>query len=108
MIEAAAVLHLDVGVAIAGISAASAQLFIDLGVQLIDGLIPPNPDVAKNLSLEKRDEITNVRATWHAVAGSAFLSVNDVFGAQAAAEQGAEDCAEVASAPDPAGHGRRD
>ena len=82
LIEAAAMLHLDVGVAIMGISRASAELFLDLGAQLIDGLVPPNPDVTRNLSLERREEITRVRSTWLGVAASAYLSVNDVFGAR--------------------------
>jgi tetratricopeptide (TPR) repeat protein len=82
LIEAAAMLHLDVGVAVAGMSKATSELFFDLGAQLVDGLVPINPAVARALPAEKKDEIANVRATWLGVAGSAYLSVNDVFAAR--------------------------
>ena len=82
LLEAAAVLHLEIAVAIAGISTPSSQGYLDLGSRLIDGIVPINPAVTQNLSAERRDEIAKVRATWHGVAGSAFLSVNDVFRAR--------------------------
>jgi hypothetical protein len=47
--EAAALLHLEIGVAVAGISTASSQGYLELGSQLIDGIHPVNPDVARNL-----------------------------------------------------------
>ena len=75
--EAAALLHLEIGVAVAGISTPSSQGYLDLGSQLIDGIYPANPEVVKNLSAERLAEIAKVRATWHGVAASAFLSVND-------------------------------
>jgi tetratricopeptide (TPR) repeat protein len=80
--EAAALLHLEIGVAIAGISTPSSQGYLDLGSQLIDGIYPTNPEVVKNLSTGRLAEIAQVRATWYRVAGSAFLSVNDVFRAR--------------------------
>jgi len=76
--EAAALLHLEIGVAIAGISTTSSQGYLNLGSRLIDGLNPANADVARNVSAERLAEIAKVRATWHGVAGSAFLSVNDI------------------------------
>lgn len=80
--EAAALLHLEIGVAVAGISIGSSQVYLDLGSQLIDGIYPTNPEVVKNLSAERLGEIAKVRATWHGAAGSAFLSVNDVLRAR--------------------------
>jgi tetratricopeptide (TPR) repeat protein len=76
--EAAALLHLEIAVAIAGVSTGSTQTYLDLGSQLIDGITPTNPDVVRNLSREQLSQIAKVRATWHGVAGSAFLSVNDI------------------------------
>jgi tetratricopeptide (TPR) repeat protein len=80
--EAAAMLHLEIGVAIAGISTDSTAGYLDLGSRLIDGLIPINRDVRGNLSALRADEIATIRATWNGVAGSAFLSVNDVVRAR--------------------------
>ena len=82
LIEAAAVLHLEIGVAIAGISTASSHGYFELGAQLIDNIGPVSSDVRRNLSAERAAEIARVRATYHGVAGSAFLSVNDVFHAR--------------------------
>jgi tetratricopeptide (TPR) repeat protein len=82
LIEAAAVLHLEIGVAIAGVSTPSSQGHIELGSKLIDGIVPLNPAVAKNLSAERAQDIALTRATYLGVAGSAFLSVNDVFRAR--------------------------
>ena len=76
--EAAALLHLEIGVAVAGMSTASSQGYLDLGSQLIDGIHPMSPDVARSLSADRIAEIAKVRATWHGVAASAFLSVNDL------------------------------
>ena len=82
LIEAAATLHLEIGVSIAGLSTPSAEGYLDRGSRLIDSLVPVNPDVRKNLSAQRLDEIAKVRSTWHGVAGSTFLSVNDVFRAR--------------------------
>jgi tetratricopeptide (TPR) repeat protein len=82
LIEAAAVLHLEIGVAIAGISTPSSHGYFDLGEQLVDGLVPVNPDVRRNLSSQRVAEIARIRATYLGVAGSAFLSVNDTFRAR--------------------------
>jgi tetratricopeptide (TPR) repeat protein len=82
LIEAAAALHLEIGVAIAGISTPSSAGHFDLGSQLVDSLVPVNPDVRNNLSAERAAEIAKIRTTWFGVAGSAFLSVNDVIRAR--------------------------
>ena len=81
--EAAAMLHLEIGVAIAGISTPSSAGYLEMGSRLIDGLVPIHPDVRKSLSAQRAEEIATVRSTWHGVAGSAFLSVNDVVRARA-------------------------
>jgi tetratricopeptide (TPR) repeat protein len=78
LIEGAAILHLEIGVAIAGISTPSSQGYFDLGATLIDTLYPITPEARSVLTAVRVDEITRVRATWHGVAGSAFLSVNDI------------------------------
>lgn len=82
LIQAAAVLHLEIGVAIAGISTASARQFFDLGADLVDGLAPANPDVRRNLTAQRVEEIALTRTTYLGVAGSAFVSVNDMFHAR--------------------------
>jgi len=82
LIEAAAVLHLEIGVAIAGISTASSHGYLELGERLTDGLVPVNPDVLRNLSAQRKEEIARTRAAYLGVAGSAFLSVNDVMRAR--------------------------
>lgn len=81
-IEAAAQLHLEIGVAIAGISTPASAGYFDLGRRLIDSLMPANPDVRRELGAERAAEIARVRSTWLGVAGSAFLSVNDLMGAR--------------------------
>ena len=78
LIEAAAMLNLEIGVAIAGMSTASSHAYFGLGTQLIDSLFPANPEVRRSLGPARAAEIARVVATYHGVAGSAFLSVNDV------------------------------
>jgi len=82
LIEAAAVLNLEIGVAIAGISTTSSEAYFELGTLLIDSIFPVNPDVRRNLSAARVAEIARLRSTYHGVAGSAFLSVNDLFRAR--------------------------
>lgn len=77
LIEAAALLHLEVGVAIAGFSAVTAQGYFDLGETLLDNIVPEQSDRRRRLTAERRDELARIRATWLGVAGSTFLSVND-------------------------------
>jgi tetratricopeptide (TPR) repeat protein len=78
LIEAAALLHLEIGVAIAGVSTASTLEHIELGAQLIESIAPLKPDVRRNLSAARAGELLMLRATWFGVAGSAFLSVGDL------------------------------
>jgi tetratricopeptide (TPR) repeat protein len=80
--EAAALLHLEIGVSIVGMSAPNAEGYLDQGARLIDSLVPVNPDVRRNLGADRLNEIAKARTTWLGVAGSAFLSVNDVFRAR--------------------------
>ena len=80
--EAAAMLHLEIGVALAGISTPSSAGYLDMGSRLVDGLVPTNPDVRRNLNAQRVEEIATIRSTWLGVAGSAFLSVNDVVRAR--------------------------
>jgi hypothetical protein len=61
LIEAAAVLHLEIGVAIVGMSTASSLGYFERGAQLIDSIVPINPDVRKALSAQRLDEIAKVR-----------------------------------------------
>jgi tetratricopeptide (TPR) repeat protein len=76
--EAAAVLHLEIGIALAGISTPSSYGYLELGSRLVDGLVSVNPAVASKLSAERAEDVALTRATYLGVAGSAFLSVNDV------------------------------
>ena len=82
LMEAGALLHLELGAAIAGWSPASAQRQFELGERLVDALLPGNPDVRRTLDPKRTDEIATIRATWLGVAGSVFLSVHDVFHAR--------------------------
>jgi tetratricopeptide (TPR) repeat protein len=85
-LEQAAALHLEVGVATAGLSPAKAPDFLALGSRLIDRLLPP-AEIRRGLSAERLAEIATVRATWHVVAASVLLSVNDVVHAPPLAER---------------------
>jgi tetratricopeptide (TPR) repeat protein len=76
-LEAAALLHLEIGVAIAGISTPSTQAYLELGELLVNSLVPKDPVVRQTMNPLRQQEIARIRASWHAVAGSAFLSVND-------------------------------
>lgn len=82
LIEAAALLHLEIGVAIAGLSTASTVGHFELGAQLIESIAPLKPDVRRNLSAARAGEALTLRATWFGVAGSAFLSVGDMVRAR--------------------------
>jgi len=82
LIEAAALLHLEIGVAVAGLSTASSSAHFEFGAQLVESLEPVNPDARRRLSAARAGEIAMIRATWFGVAGSAFLSVNDVYRAR--------------------------
>jgi tetratricopeptide (TPR) repeat protein len=78
LIEAAALLHLEVGVALAGLSTASTAGHFGFGAQLIESIAPLKPDVRRNLSAARAGETLTLRSTWFGVAGSAFLSVGDI------------------------------
>ena len=82
LIEAASVMHLEIGVAIAGLSTASAHGHFELGTLLVDSLLPVKPEDRRNLSAARIEEVTLIRATYLGVAGSAFLSVNDIMRAR--------------------------
>ena len=75
-LEAAAALQLEIGIAVVGLSEAGAALYFEHGSRLINAVMPPAA-IRKGLSAERLQEITDVGATWHRVAASAFLSVND-------------------------------
>jgi tetratricopeptide (TPR) repeat protein len=81
-IEAAALFHLEIGVAIAGLSTSASVGYLELGTQLVDGLVPVNSDVRNGLGPARAEEFARIRSTWLGVAGSAFLSVNDVVRAR--------------------------
>jgi tetratricopeptide (TPR) repeat protein len=81
-LEAAALLHLEIGLAIVGIASESSEAHFELGERLVDSLVPRNPAVTRNLPKVRQAEIARIRSTWHAVAGSVFLSVNDSFRAR--------------------------
>jgi tetratricopeptide (TPR) repeat protein len=85
-LEQAATLHLEIGVATVGLALESAAAHFDLGSRLIDRLLPP-AEIRKGLSAERLQEIATVRATWHVVAASALLAVNEVDRARPWAEK---------------------
>jgi tetratricopeptide (TPR) repeat protein len=76
-LEAAALLHLEIGIAVAGISTPSTQGHLELGELLVNSLVPKDPGVRETMNPLRQQEIARIRTVWHSVAGSAFLSVND-------------------------------
>jgi tetratricopeptide (TPR) repeat protein len=76
-LEAAADLHLEIGIAVAGLSVSSAADYFDQGSRLVMAIMPP-PAIRKGLSALRLEEITLITATWHRVAASTLLSINDV------------------------------
>lgn len=75
-LEAAAALHLEIGIAVVGLSTGGAQAYFEHGSKLIDAVLPPAA-IRRGVSAERLNEMTMVSATWHRVASTAFLSVND-------------------------------
>ena len=69
--RAAAVFHLDIGVALAGLSAAATKLHLDIGKSLLEKLSDLNKRGVRV------DDVATFRAIWLAVAGSTFLSIRD-------------------------------
>jgi len=71
LIRAAAVFHLDIAAAVAGMSPGTSKVHIDLGRDLLE----------KAAGLRKAglrvDGLDELRSTWLAVAGSVFLSIRD-------------------------------
>jgi hypothetical protein len=86
MIEAAALLHLEIGNAIVGISTPSAQAYYDLGAELLTGLTPSPPGAPAPLPA-RREEAARIRETWLRVAASALLAVGDTTGSRQYAER---------------------
>lgn len=76
-LEAAATLHLEIGIAVAGLAPNSALSYFDHAERLIGATLPP-PDIRRGLSAERLAEITDTTATILRVAASTFLSINDV------------------------------
>jgi tetratricopeptide (TPR) repeat protein len=75
-IEAAAMLHLEFGAAVVGLSTPSAEAYFELATDLLAGLTPP-PGAPRPVPA-RREEVARIRSTWLRVAGSALLSVGDV------------------------------
>jgi len=76
-LEAAATLHLEIGIAVAGLNPASAVGYFDHASRLIAATLPPEA-IRKGLSAERLTEIAEVQATVLRVAASVFLSLYDV------------------------------
>jgi tetratricopeptide (TPR) repeat protein len=76
-LEAAADLHLEIGIAVAGLSVSGAADYFAQGSRLVTAILPP-PAIRKGVSAERLEEMTLISSTWHRVAASAFLSINDV------------------------------
>ena len=76
-LEAAADLHLEIGIAVAGLSVSGAAAYFDQGSRLVTAILPP-PAIRKGLSALRLEEIALIGSTWHRVAASTLLSINDV------------------------------
>lgn len=81
-LEAAALLHLEIAVAVGGLSTASALGYLEFGERFLTSLIPKVAEAARSLGVPRRANIARFQWTWYAVAGSVFLSVNDPVHAQ--------------------------
>ena len=75
-LEAAALMHLEIAAAIAGLSLETANRHLELGEQLIDGLIPLKAEERMQLTEHEIAALTQTRSRWLGVAGSVFLSVS--------------------------------
>jgi len=80
-LEAAADLHLEIGIAVAGLSNSAAAAYFEQGSRLVTAIVPP-PGIRKGVSALRLEEMALISTTWHRVAASAFLSINDVAGAR--------------------------
>jgi tetratricopeptide (TPR) repeat protein len=76
-LEGAADLHLEIGIAVAGLSVSGTAAYFEQGSRLVTAILPP-PAVRKGLSALRLEEIALISTTWHRVAASTFLSINDV------------------------------
>jgi tetratricopeptide (TPR) repeat protein len=73
-LEAAAIFHLEIAVALVGVSASGAGGHISYGADLLDRWTATQP----KFNLSAVDDQKQFRATWFAVAGSAFAAVKDI------------------------------
>jgi tetratricopeptide (TPR) repeat protein len=87
-LEAAAAVHLEIGIAVVGLSNGAAQGYLEHGSKLITAVLPP-ADIRRGLSAERLNDIAMLSATWHRVAATAFLSVNDGMRARLFADRAA-------------------
>ena len=76
-LEAAADLHLEIGIAVAGVSVSGTAAYFEQGSRLVTAILPP-PAIRRGVSALRLEEITLTSATWHRVAASTLLSINDV------------------------------
>jgi tetratricopeptide (TPR) repeat protein len=76
-IEAAAVLQLEFGLATMGVFAPAAQRHFEIGSSVVKALA----DRLRKAGVAA-SEVAKFASTWHAVAGSAFLSLNDGYRAR--------------------------
>ena len=77
-IEIAAVLHLEFALAAIGTSLASTEAHLELGAQLMRAL--QDTEKGKRYNLPRSPDLPRFASTWYAVAGSGYLSVNDLRG----------------------------
>jgi tetratricopeptide (TPR) repeat protein len=76
-LEGAADLHLEIGIAVAGLPVSGAAAYFDQGSRLANAIVPP-PAIRKGVSALRLEQMTLISTTWHRVAASTFLSINDV------------------------------
>jgi tetratricopeptide (TPR) repeat protein len=73
-VAAAAIFHLEIGVALAGLSTRATELHFKYGQQLLDRFTSMQARLAGAAPREEQQ----FRATWYGVAGSAFLATRDL------------------------------
>ncbi len=76
-LEAAAAMHLEIGIAVAGLAWRSAVSYFDHAARLMAATMPPAA-IRRGLSAERLTEINEANAVVLRVAASALIAVNDI------------------------------
>ena len=76
-LEAASALHLEIGIAVAGLASSSSLAYFDHAARLMAATLPP-PPIARGLSAQRLADIAEANAVLLRVATSALIAINDL------------------------------